>query len=213
MTAKHESLFRDSIKVGDQSNYSDISDDGIITFAGTAQRWIQFRPAIRAGKVAGAGKPTAVSFGANSGYSMPVYNNDDEEIFVVSRVPFRWNGTDNPIFAIMIMLGGAEDVDDNFKFQLSWTNSACVGCGTASTRDVPIEQTIITGRNSQYCTYCLYFEVDYDDSPNTTLLAGDNISGRLQRIDATNPDVANEIIVVDWVIIYPIDKLGADECD
>lgn len=63
---------------------------GIIS--GQFRTTFELRPDINYAKVSALGKPTAVVRGATAGMSLPIYNNDDEELFFQMHVPYRWDG-------------------------------------------------------------------------------------------------------------------------
>lgn len=150
------------------------------------------------------GKPTPVAIGVFSGYSMPIYNSDDEEIFFGMKVPRRWDGTTNPVVYVFAHLGDTEDVGDKFNFQLSY-QSRDYGAGVlvATTNDVPVETTVLTGRNAQYDSYIIEFPIDA-----TKLCAGCLFEARLRRIAASGNEVSNEVIVTDCYVNMKRDKVG-----
>lgn len=149
------------------------------------------------------GKPTAVTVGANSGFSMPIYNSDDEEIFFTTRVPRRWDGTTNPVVTVLAHLGNTEDVGDKFNFQLSYVCNSTTGVLSATTNDVPVETTVATGRAAQYDTYAVEFTLDATKLNNFC-----EFKARLRRIAASGSEVDNEVIITSAFINYKRDKLG-----
>jgi hypothetical protein len=196
-----------ALEVGDGSNYCDISSGGVITYVGTAKRTLTMRPSLVAGKQAGSGKPTPVAVGSHAGYSMPIYNTDDEELFFMEYVAGRWDGASNITVSVICCLAAAEDVGDKFKLQLSWENKAPTsGVISTSTIDVETETTVATGRAAQYSIYKVEFAIAYA-TPNPDVAAGDHIGFRLRRIDAADPDITGEVIVLDCLITYTVDKV------
>lgn len=192
---------------GDSTNNLTITD-GVITLNGTARRYITRRPQVDAVHQVSHTKPLQVQQGVFFGYSFPVFASDDEELFFKSFVPYRWDAASDPVFSIFCYLANAEDVGDYFKFQLSWEHSAHEATTLPSTtHDVPVEQIIISGGTAQYSLYHLSFVIDYDINGAGTFPAGSILAARLRRLDATNPDVDNEIVVVDWKIKYQVDKM------
>jgi len=150
------------------------------------------------------GKPTAVSIGAYSGYSMPVYNSDNEELFFGIKAPRRWDGTTNPIVYIFCHLGNSEDVGDKFKYQLSYVGKEYgSGALTTATNDVEVETIVLTSRAAQYDSYVVAFTLDA-----TKLCAGCLLDARLRRIAASGSEVSNEVIVTDAYINFKRDKIG-----
>jgi len=109
----------------------------------------------------------------------------------------------------LVALSDAEDEGDYFKFQLSWQNVADASdVISAATHDVTAEQAVLAGRIAQYNVYELIFIIDYDaDGEGNEIQAHDLLTYRLRRVDATNPDVTNEIIVLDWHDHFTVDKM------
>jgi hypothetical protein len=136
---------------------------------------------------------------------MPIYNSDDEELFFRCRIPFRWDGTTDPQFGMCVSLSAGETVGDYFKFQLGWQVSAKGNVISETVSTSVSEQIVITGRNDAYDTYFIFFNFDANDVSNP-LEAGNMLQARIRRIDATDPDVSNEIIIWDWAAIWAVDK-------
>ena len=168
---------------------------------------LTLRPQLYAGRVGGVAKPTFVTLGAYAGYSFPIYNTDDEELFFRENIPGRWDGASNINAYMVLMLSAAEDVGDKFKFQLSWA-SHVTGSGVLSstTTDVPIEQAVATSRSAQYSIYLLTFAIDYT-VPTPDMAAGDHFGGRIRRIAAAATQVSNEIILLDFYMTYNVNKI------
>lgn len=192
---------------GDASNNLQISADGTLTLAGTAKKWLAIRPDLDYTVITAQGKPTQVVVGVFHGYSMPVYNNNNEEMFFNIHVPGRWDGTSNPIVHLLVALAGTEDVSDNFKLQISWEHLTEGDVIPITSHDVEVEQAVLTDRNAQYSTYELQFAIDYDVDNPDDLTDHDDLAFRLRRIDATNPDITNEIIVLDYHVEFQVDKM------
>ena len=62
---------------------------------------LTMRPAIVAGKLTNPIKPVAVEVGAHAGYTMPIYANDNQELFFRDYIPGRWDGASDPIVSII----------------------------------------------------------------------------------------------------------------
>lgn len=200
--------FPGPLRVGTSPNQLTISDGGVITMAGTAKRVLILRAEIDYTAQIAHTKPTQVAVGVFKGFSFPVYAADNEELFFRETVPERWDGASDIIFHVKVALAGGEDVGDNFKFQLSWEHSVGEVVIPATSNDVPVEQAVLTGRNAQYDEYDLTFTIDHDiDGVDNEIKSHELLAARLRRIDATNPDVTNEIIVLNWHTHYGCDKM------
>lgn len=153
--------------------------------------------------------PTQVQRGVFFGYSLPVYNADNEELFFNQRVPYRWDGSSNIRVKIRAVLSGGEDVGDKFKFQLSWEHAQEDEVVPNTANDVEVETTILTNRNAAYDKYKLSFTIDYDiDGVGHEIKPGELVGVRIRRIAASALEVSNEIIFLDCVIQYQRDKFG-----
>jgi len=198
------------MSVGTAPNLLIIGADGVITMEGTAKRKLTLRAEMDYTAQIAASKPTQVAIGVFKGYSFPVYAADNEELFFRETVPGRWDGVSDIIFHLKVALSNTEDVGDNFKFQLSWEHAVDGEPVPATSNDVEVEQAVLTDRNAQYDEYDLLFTIDHDiDGVGNEVKEHELLVARLRRIDATNPDVANEIIVLNWHTHYQIDKIAA----
>jgi hypothetical protein len=161
-----------------------------------------------AGYAAAKTKPTPIAVGTHAGFSMPVYNTDDEELFFREYIAGRWDGASDITASIVVVLAGAEDVGDKFKFQLSWENKSLSSgvITTGTTRDVEVETTLVTDRVAQYSIYKVDFTIDWD-YPTPDVTASDHIGFRLRRIAASELECSNEIVVLDFIVTYTVDKI------
>jgi len=195
-------------KIGnnEEGNYNKIDNSGVTTLIGTAKRRLTTRPMLIASKIAATTKPTTITYGAYVGYSLPLYATD-EELFFRESVPGRWDGESDITFRVYVVLNSAEDVGDKFNMQLSWANKSCnSGVIANTTTDVEVETTILESRNAQYSIYCVDFTIDWD-LLDPDIADGDILSGRLRRIDATTNEIDGEIIVIEWITLYNVNKM------
>jgi len=170
---------------------------------------LTLRPEINLDEIKKQLVPDQVQRGIFFGYSMPVFADDHEELYISQRVPSRWDGASNIRIKIRIALAGAEDIGDKFKFQLSWEHSPCDTILPDTSNDVEVETTILAGHNNAYDKYCVTFTIDYDiDGEGNEILAQELLGARLRRIAASELEVANEIIVLDEIVEYQRDKFG-----
>ena len=202
--------FSGVVTVGDGTNQLVISAGGVLTLEGTAQRVLAIRPEIDYVTQIAHAKPTQETRGVYKLYSFPVYAADDEQLIFHANVPGRWNGSSDITFHVLCALGGAEDVGDYFKFRLSWESTHAGEVVPATSHAVDVEQIVLVGRNAAYDEYELMFTIDWDaDGGGNEVLNHDLLGATLYRVDATNPDVSNEIKVLDYHLHYPVDKMFA----
>ncbi len=199
----------DAMQIGDggATNYLNISNTGVVTLAGSAKRWLAVRPDLDYTVITAQGKPAQVVVGVFHGYSMPIYNSDNQELFFNLNVPGRWDEASDIIVHVVVALSNAEDVGDYFKFQLSWEHLTEGDIIPVTSHDVEVEQIVLIDRNAQYSTYELQFTLDYDVDDPDDVVDHDDLAMRLRRIDATNPDITNEIIVLDYHVEFQVNKM------
>ena len=197
----------ENLTVGDGgvTDYMKINDTGVISLFGDAKRELTLRADLDYTTVTAQGKPTQANIGIFHGYSMPIYNNDNEELFFNENVPGRWDGASDITFHVMVALASAEDVDDTFKFQFSWNQTGETDVVSAGAYDTTDEITVVDG--TQYATYMLEFTVDYDIDAGDVMITHDDIAGRLRRVASAGTEIDGEIIVLDWHTHYIVDKM------
>lgn len=212
--ADHTHGTPDDVNLGDATNYVKISDtDGNITWGGTYKKQLTMRPTLIAPKVVKVGSdylvvPTQVDRGASSGYSLPIYTSNDEELFFNEYIPGRWDGASDFTVSVIGYLSAAEDVDDDFALQVSWANkSTSAGVFPATTTDVEVRTNIATDRNAQFSIYKVDFTINWD-GPDPDVTASDLFCGRLRRIavGAGYTEMSGEFVVQAITITYTIDK-------
>jgi hypothetical protein len=196
-----------SLRVGDGTNYFQINSTGETLLAGTAKRKISVTPEVDYIAQIAQAKPTQVTIGVFHGFSFPIYNNDNEELFYNVRVPYEWDGVSDPEICLTVALSGAEDLGDTFKFRVSWERFSHDDTIPATVHDVDVEQAILTDHTAQYSVYHIHFHIDYDISD--VLLHGDTFSYRLRRITSSGTEVDNEILVFDSVVDFQINTFAA----
>lgn len=168
---------------------------------------LRLRPQVEFGRIQATSKPTIVSRGVVQGYSLPVYNADDEELFITQSVPHRWDEASNITFGCMAMLDTA-NTDKKFKLQIEWeqvTAGDVVGTSTV-TASTEID---VTGAASQYMTYDVTMTVDYDANTPDVIEANDVLAIRLRRVAASADEITGEVVVYGFYIQYNRDKIGA----
>ena len=182
--------------------------DKKIFWANIVNKSLTLRPDMDYADVAAHGKPTSVSIGACTGYSMPIYAADNEELFFGETVPGRWDGASDIILHVVAALAAAETPGETFKFQFSWNQVGITDIVPAATHDVTHEITVVDG--TQYATYELAFTLDYNIDAGDVVEIHDYISGRLRRIASAGDEVDGEIVVLDWHTYYQVDRLYKD---
>jgi len=193
-------------KIGDlnSSHYTSFASNGFITLVNNAKikkvLTFNFNHTI----VSALGKPTSVSRGAFQGYSLPIYNNDNEELFSCKCVPGGWDGISDPV----IYIGGWLDTANNAKrFNLQVSVEKCDMNGNEvvqiTTNDYTVET--LTGDVAQYTSYKIAFTCD---ASAIELNTSDALAIRIRRLAASSDEISGEFVVEGAVVEYIADKLG-----
>lgn len=204
--------FQDDINLGGETNFIKISDvDGNITWGGSYKKKLAMRPAFNAGKLSGTGGPVSGILGAFSTYEFPIWDsgsNVNKELYWRLYVPGRWDGTTDIEYTLTVALNSAEDLNDDFAFQLSWANTTGTS-GVISNAVVSstVPQNINTGRTAQYSVYRLTFTIDVSAGPITAVAGGDVLVGRIRRVASGGTEVTGNILVLDHVLNFTVDKV------
>jgi hypothetical protein len=194
-------------RYGTADNNLTVSLGGVISLAGTAKRTLRQRPDLDYINITAQGKPTLVRVGSFAGFSLPIYNNDDEELFLKGTVPRRWDEISDPKIVITCVLASAEDVGDKFQLRASWARKAVTsGVISTDTTDSDITQVVAADRNAQYSIYELVHTVDWD-LLDPDIEINDLFSVRIRRIAAAAPQITGEVIVLGVEYQFTVDKM------
>ena len=192
------------------------SDDGwgygdeVIFLAGEEGKvYLEFRPDLDETRIRGnAGIPTGVRIGEAgeglfTGYSLPIWNEDNEELYFMHSVPDRWDGGSHIIIHIVTALANANEAGNSYQLQVDWEHV------TPNVEEVPITLhtttfTRTTESNTQFECYKDYFIVLYNADVGDDIVADDELAFRLRRIAAGGQltDLDGELIIVHWIILY-----------
>jgi len=198
-------------RIGDGTNYVQINSTGVMTLVGTAKRKLTLRPTLDYITQIAHTKPTQVVVGIFKGYSFPVYATDNEELYYNLRVPYRWDGESDILVCLVVALADVEDVGDTFKFQLSWEHIHADSIIPATSNDVEVQAAVLSGHTAQYSIYHLHFVLDYDiDGAGNEVDADCDLGFRVRRIASSGTAIDNEIIVIDAVVDFQINKIFAN---
>ena len=196
-------------KFGSPSDYVEIKD-GVITFANAAKRLLTMRPTLVAGRQGANTVPTPVDFGVHSGYSLPIFAADSEDLFFRDYVPGRWDGVTDPICYAICALNTANSVGEEFALTLEWDkDDPTVGAIDALFQTVTTQVELSAGHTAQYSLFKVALPIDASE-PAVDLAPSDHIALRLYRSAVTGggtDECEGEIIVLDVIITYTVDKV------
>lgn len=175
--------------------------------------YLEIRPFVTWTTVQAHGKPGAVQRGVFQGFSLPIYNNDNEELFYTTDVPDRWDGETNLIVHLDMMLSNAGEDGNNFLLQLDWQQATVdvdVVPATFSTT-LFMERTVYT--NDQYQSYECFALLDYDIDATDPVEVDDLLCMRLRRVTATAPQLDGEVIILHLGVQFARGDLLGDPGD
>ncbi|MCK5017549.1 MAG: hypothetical protein KAS32_10820 [Candidatus Peribacteraceae bacterium] len=193
-------------KLGDggTTNYTQFSATGYQTMHGSAKVKLTTSFTFQHTIITAHGKPTQVSRGVFNGFSLPVYNNDNEELFTCECAVPEWDGVTDPV----VHLGGWLDTANNakkFNLQVSvetadFDNNEVL---PITTNDYTIETT--TGNWSQYTGFKAQVTLD---ASVIGLTVGKPLAIRVRRIAASADEIAGEVVIEGAIVEITADKIG-----
>jgi len=195
-----------SLVVGDFTggDYTTWDTAGHQAMAGGARVYREKALTISYGRIQITTRPTLVDRGVFQGYSLPIYNSDDEEVFTCSCMPGDWDGVTDPHIYVGGWLSTA-NTNKKFRLQISvetadYANNAVV---PNTTNDYPLE--ITTGTWAQYTSYKSFITVD---ASAIGLAAGQPLAVRVRRIAASSAEISGEVVLEGIFLRYLADKIG-----
>lgn len=201
-----EILGSDGAKIGDggTTNYTQFGTGGEVTLVGSAKVYKESTFVFNYRRVTAQGAPTLVNRGVFFGFSLPVYDTDDEELFACICTPSDWDGTSDPI----VYIGGWLDTANTskkFNLQLSVETAdyASNDVVPITTNDYATETT--TGTWAQYTSFKSAHTID---ASAVGLAVGQPLAIRIRRLDASADEIAGEVVVEGAMIQYVANKLG-----
>lgn len=179
---------------------------GQVTLSGSGVTYFKERPRIELSRILGASKPSIVYRGIIRGFSLPIYNSDNEEIFLdLPNVPARWDGASDPIVYVQGYLDTA-NTSKKFKLACDWTYfSAGDEPDGVAVESPSVETTTATW--GQYHTFTAAITLNYDVVADNALAVGDFLQLRVYRIAASGDEIDGEVVVTGVAIRWKMDKL------
>jgi len=150
------------------------------------------------------GKPTQAARGVHEGFSLPIYDDDDEELFTCFCMPTDWDGVTSPVFYLGCWLDTANN-DKEFNLQVSVNCIASGAVVSTSTTDIPVETN--TGNASQYQFFIIPFTWD---AAGGGCAAGNALGVRIRRLAVAvgSSEITGEIVVKGLGMKYRINSVG-----
>lgn len=182
-----------------------LSGTSPLRLTGDAKVFIELRPDLDFETVKAQGKPVRVLRGIIKGWEFPIYNNDNQELFLEMHVPHRWDEASNILLHLHCYLDTA-NTDKNFNLQVSWESFTERDLIPATSNDVEVET--VTGTAAQFQSFHIDFTIDYDIDPADPIQSSDELHFRIRRLDASADEIAGEVVITHIGLVFLRDKLG-----
>lgn len=189
-----------------------------ITMTGSGLATIELRPSLNFTAISGqAHVPDTVTRGVTTGFSLPIWNSNNEQLFFKICVPNRWDAASDIDVHVNCYLDSAQSENEKaFKIQIDWEHFA-VGTAVPNTSNtITVETENIPNPTAQYTSYLVDFTganaINYDiDGGGNELAIDDEIYFRLRRITKTGADteITGELVITHVGLLFRRDKMGA----
>lgn len=175
---------------------------------GSQKYTVDFRPVLSLARILGTAKPTKVTRGVVEGFSLPIYNADDEELYFDLHVPCTYDEASDVLVHVHGYLDTA-NTNKDFQLQLEWEHATFPTDLIPNTdNDVAVDTN--TGTASQYQTFMINFTIDYDIDGGDALECMDCLYFRLRRIATGGDEIAGEFVVCHIGIEFTSNKIGVN---
>ena len=188
-----------------------------ITLVGDGKVWIEIRTDLDFESVRANGKPTYVKQGVFGGFSLPIWNdgvNADEELYVDTCVPGRWDGESDFYIHIYCWVDTAQvDDTDTFKIWTQYENykpgvTNVFGGATAQSHETT------TGVCDQYKSFIVTLQIGWDVGRHPVVEEDDIFAIRIRRMSTVGgTEIDGEVVIDHVAMVFQCDKIGNPEYD
>lgn len=188
-----------------------------ITMTGSGLATIELRPELNFTSISGQNHvPDTVMRGVVTGFSLPVWNSDDEQLFFKICVPNRWDAASDIDIHIDCYLASAQSANQKaFKLQIDWEHFATGVAAPSTSNTITVETENIPNPTAQYMNYQIIFTganaINYDiDGGGNEIKVDEKLYFRLRRIGKTGTDteITGELVITHIGLIFQINKVG-----
>jgi len=169
-----------------------------------AKVWIEFRPELDFDIVKKNAVPLSYERGLFSGFELPIWAADDEELFFDICVPDRWDEVSTVHVHINVFVIAVQGVANAaFKLQIAYEHYS-VGDIVPNTENI-LEAEITTGASAAFQSYQVHFDIPVGDIESDDILAF-----RLRRIAVVvGAEIVGNIVIDHAGVLFLCDKLGS----
>jgi len=187
--------------------------DELNFFIGEADKvYLEFRPDLDETRIRGnVGIPSDAQIGIYNGYSLPIWNSNDEELYFLMCVPDRWDGESHILIHVITALANANESGNSYQLEVTWEHE------TPNEDFVPVtnNQAYVTRTiysNTQYESYMDWAIVLYNADVGDDVEPDDQLTFRFRRIAAGGQlkDLDGELIILSTHVLFARGDLLGD---
>ena len=167
---------------------------------------LDMHPRLDHTRIVGNAKPTEVTRGIISGFSLPIYNSDDEELYMENDIPDTYCEVRDLTVHVHCYIDTANNAK-KFKLQVEWEHFTVATDIVPATANTLTAETT-TGNDPPYQSYEVLTTIDYDIDGGDIIQIMDELHRRLRRIAASQNEIAGEVVITKIGIVIPSDRLG-----
>jgi hypothetical protein len=182
-------------------------------FAGEEGKvYFELRPDLDETRIrSNAGVPSDAQVGIYNGYSLPIWNSDDEELYFIECVPGEWDGESDILVHVVTALANASESGHEYQLDLAWEHE------TPNQDELPVTSNTVSSNriiasDTQYETYKDWFVLDYNIDDGDSIEAEDQIALRLRRtaVSGQYADLDGELIILHMGMLFARGDFLAD---
>ena len=174
-----------------------------LVLAGDGKVWIELRPELDFEIVKKNAVPLSYERGLFTGFELPIWADDKEELTFEICVPDRWDGASTIHVHLDVYVIGAQDDGDAFRMQVEYEHYDG-GVDIVPDTSTPIQVETLTGASAAFQSYHIHFDIPAGD-----MLGDDILAFRVRRIAVVDGvEIDGNIVFNHAGVIFLCDKLG-----
>lgn len=174
-----------------------------LVLAGDGKVWIELRPELDFEIVKKNAVPLSYERGLFTGFELPIWADDKEELTFEICVPDRWDGASTIHVHLDVYVIGAQDDGDAFRLKIDYEHYDG-GVDIVPVTSTPIEVETETGASAAFQSYHVHFDIPAGD-----ILGDDILAFRMRRIAVVDGiEIDGNIVFNHAGVIFLCDKLG-----
>ncbi len=187
-----------NLEVGGTSTFNDQID-----LVGDGKVWIEFRPELDFDIIKKNAVPLSYERGIFTGFELPIWADDKEELVFEICIPDRWDGASIVHVHLDIYIIGAQDDGDAFRMQIEYEHyDGGVDIVPDTSTSIPVETP--TGASAAFQSHHIHFDIPAGD-----MLGDDILAFRVRRIAVVDGvEIDGNVVFNHAGVIFLCDKPG-----